>query len=381
MKEAIISIHINSFGIIKNIKYMKSILFYFNSMTPAGGIERVIATLANKFSENMEVTILVKDEVYSHYPLNSHIKIHTLDNEIKFDLNSKFNRVIEAAKNFNSSKKKLKNYLLSHQYDYYYIAHPLNALEFHLAKGIDDKVIITEHGGIDAYNTIYKKIKQWLYPKAKQYIVPTKTDTQLYKNLGFPAVYIPHFKSKMQYTKSPQNNNIAISIGRMTEAKRQWILIDLWDKIVHQHKIIDWKLHLVGEGNLKDTYLKKINELNLNQFVKILPPKKEVETYYKEASFFLLTSKSEGFGMVILEAMSFGLPCISYDCPSGPRDMITNNIDGFLVEFDNFEELEKATLEMINNSNLRISLGDKAYKASENWNDEYILTQWKNILN
>lgn len=350
-------------------------------MTPAGGIERVIATLANKFSDELDVTILVKDKAYSHYPLNNKVKIESLDNEIKFDLNSKFNRVVEAGKNFYSSKKKLKNFLNSHQYDYYYIAHPLNALEFHLAKGIDDKVIITEHGGIDAYNTVYKKIKQWLYPKAKKYVVPTKTDTKLYKNLGFPAVYIPHFKSKMPYTKSHQDNKIAISIGRMTEAKRQWILIDLWDKIVHKHNITDWQLYIVGEGNLKETYLNKIKELQLSEYVKILPPKKSVEEYYREASFFLLSSQSEGFGMVILEAMSFGLPCISYDCPAGPRDIITDNVDGFLVEFDNFEELENATLEMINNQTKMIEFGDNAYTASKKWDDEHILTEWKKVLN
>ena len=360
---------------------MKSILFYFNSMTPAGGIERVIATLANQFSENMEVTILVKDKAYSHYPINSKVKIESLDNEIKFDLDSKLNRVVEAAKNFVGSKNKLKKYLALKQFDYYYIAHPLNALEFHLARRIDDKVIITEHGGIDAYNTIYKKIKQWLYPKAKKYIVPTKTDTQLYKNLGFPAVYIPHFKSKMPYTKSSQNNKIAISIGRMTEAKRQWILIDLWDKIVHKHNITDWQLHIVGDGNLRENYLKQIADLQLNDYVKILPPKKDVENYYKEASFFLLTSHSEGFGMVILEAMSFGVPCVSYDCPAGPRDMITNNVDGFLVEFDNFEKLEQSTLEMMNNHKKMIDFGDKAFEASKNWDDQHILAEWNKVFN
>lgn len=360
---------------------MKSILFYFNSMTPAGGIERVIATLANKFSEELNVTILVKDKAYSHYPLNEKVEIESLNNEITFDLDSKLNRIIEAGKNFISSKKKLKKYLDNNQFDYYYIAHPLNVLEFHLAKEINKQVIITEHGGIDAYNIVYKKIKKWLYPKAKTYIVPTKTDTKLYQQLGLPSHYIPHFRSAMPYSKSPQNNNIAISIGRMTEAKRQWILIDLWNKIVHQHHIKNWQLHIVGDGNLKESYLNKIKKLKLNDYVKILPPKKDVENYYKEASFFLLTSQSEGFGMVILEAMSFGVPCISYDCPAGPRDMITHTVNGFLVDFDNFEELEKSTLELIKNRKKMIEFGNNALIASENWNDEHILEQWKIVLN
>lgn len=359
----------------------KRILFYFNSMTPAGGIERVIATLANRFSKFMDVTILVKDKAYSHYPLDSRVKIETLDNEIKLDLNSKVNRVKEACRNFLSSKGKLKKYLSCNDFDYYYIAHPLNALEFHLAKGINTQVILTEHGGIDAYNCIYKMLKSWLYPKAKIYVVPTKTDTKLYKKLGLPSVYIPHFKSTIPYSRSSQSKNIAITIGRITEAKRQWILIDLWDRLIHVHKTIDWQLHIVGDGNLKEEYLKKIKKLKLQKYVKIFPPKKDVESYYKEASFFLLTSQSEGFGMVILEAMSFGLPCVSYDCPAGPRDMIKNNVDGFLVEMDNFEELEKSVLKMITNHEKMLEFGNQAFLASMKWDDDGVLKEWNKILN
>jgi glycosyltransferase involved in cell wall biosynthesis len=350
-------------------------------MTPAGGIERVIATLANQLSNHLDVTILVKDNAYSHYPLVNDVKILSLDNKIDFDMTNKFKRIVEAGKNLISSNQKLKTFLDNNKYDYYYIAHPLNALELYLARGIDEKVILTEHGGIDAYNIIYKNIKRWLYPKAEIYVVPTKTDTKLYSELGFKSIYIPHFKSKIPYSRSLQNNKIAITIGRMTEAKRQWILIELWDKIVNKHRILDWQLYIVGEGNLKEEYLRKIETLQLNNHIKILPPKKNVEDYYKEASFFLLTSQSEGFGMVILEAMSFGLPCISYDCPSGPRDMIKDKENGFLVKYDDFEELEKSTLKLIKNKDLMIQFGNEAYNDSKNWDDENILSEWKKILN
>ena len=94
------------------------ILFYFNSMTPAGGIERVIATLANKFVQFMDVTILVKDKAYSHYPLDERVKIISLDNEIKFNMYSKLDRAFEAGKNFIGSQKDRKSTRLNSSHEF-----------------------------------------------------------------------------------------------------------------------------------------------------------------------------------------------------------------------------------------------------------------------
>ena len=85
--------------------------------------------------------------------------------------------------------------------------------------------------------------------------------------------------------------------------------------------------------------------------------------------------------MVILEAMSFGLPCVSYDCPSGPRDMVENGKTGYLVPFDNFEELEKSTIELLRNPGKVKEFGENALEASNNWSDEFILEKWRDILN
>lgn len=349
-------------------------------MTPAGGIERVISTLANHFCEFMEVTILVKDKAYSHYPLSDKIKIISLDSKLYLDMNNKFKRVAQAGANLFKSAAKLKQFLNENEYDLYYLAHPLNVLEFHLARGIDKQVIITEHGGINAYNIVYKKVKQWLYPKSRCYVVPTSSDAKTYSEMDLPVVYIPHFKSTMNYVRSDLSNKVVLSIGRMTEAKRQWIMIDLWNKIVNKHHIKDWQLHLVGNGNLYEHLNNKIITLGLQDYVKILPPVQDVERYYQSASLFMLTSHSEGFGMVLLEAISFGLPCISYDCPSGPRDIIKNEHNGYLIPMDDFESLKSALLKLINNKDTLIKLSNGAFESSSKWNDEVILNKWKKVL-
>lgn len=359
---------------------MKKILFYFNSMTPPGGIERVISTLANHFSDFMEVTILVKDKAYSHYPLAENIKIISLGSSLDLDMNNKFKRIIQVGVNLVQSTANLKDFLASNQFDLFYLAHPLNVLEFHLARGIDKTVIITEHGGINAYNLVYKQIKKWLYSKARCYVVPTSSDAKAYRDLNFPVEYIPHFKSALNYECSDLSKKVVLSIGRMTEAKRQWIMIDLWHKIVNENNIKDWELHLVGNGNLENQLNNKIVTLGLQEYIKILPPIQDVEKYYKSSSVFMLTSHSEGFGMVLLEAISFGLPCISYDCPSGPRDIVENEINGYLIPMDDFNGLKNATLSLLTDSEKLHKFANGAYSTSLKWNDEAVLNEWKKIL-
>lgn len=359
----------------------QSILFYFNSLSPAGGIERVISTLANKLCTSFDITILVKGEPISFYPLHPDVRLFSLGNELEFDMDSRLNRVLSVGKSIYQNTRKLKAYLEQHQFDFYYLAHPLNVLEFHCARGVrKTDTIVTEHGAPDAYNFVYKAIKRLLYPKSKMYVVPTTSDTELYKSRHLPAMYIPHFRSALPYEKSDRSKRVALTVGRVTEAKRQWILIDLWDRIVNHHDIRNWHLHIVGDGNLKESFHMKIRQLGLVDYVHILPPRLDVEFYYKNASIFLLTSQSEGFGMVILEALSFGVPCVSYDCPSGPRDMIDDGENGFLVPFDDFDKLEEAVLSLMQDDVKRSQIADRAYEGSRKWADVNTMRKWMSVF-
>ena len=136
----------------------KKILIYFNSLIPSGGIERVIATLANKFCEQYDVTILVKDQNKSFYKLDDNIHLISLENELKFNMNSKVSRIFSALNSVVENKKALNLFLKNNAFDYYYLAHPLNVLEYHFARGVNNfDTIISEHGSPNAYNIVYKQ--------------------------------------------------------------------------------------------------------------------------------------------------------------------------------------------------------------------------------
>ena len=352
----------------------KKILFYFNSMQPSGGIERVIATLTEKLATKYFITIIVKDEPISFYTLDKRVELISLGNPLNFNMNSQFSRFFSAIKSVYKNTRALKSYLRRNAYDYYYLAHPLNVLEFHLARGLNQKdTIVSEHGAPDAYNRIYKILKKILYHKAKAYVVPTTTDTLFYKGIGLQAQYLPHFKSVLPYENAPLNQNIALSVGRYTAVKQQMYLLQIWDTLVNVKHIKNWKLFLVGDGELKGQFEAYIYTNNLQDYVILLPPRRDVAFYYKQASLFLLCSKTEGFGMVLLEAISFGLPCISFDCPSGPRDIIKHNENGYLIPPNNIIAFEQSIIKFILNPELKKMMSKKSLDISNNWDDEKLL--------
>lgn len=362
---------------------MKKILVYINSMAPAGGIERVVSNLFNELSkeEDIKIILLTKDNKKSFYKLEKKIKIEFLDNYLNLNLRkSKFSRVIVILKNLILNYKKLKMKIKELNPDYIYVVSPFEALEILFVKQKEQKLIISEHGSKFGYNRVYNLIKKKIYPKAYKLIVPSKMDTKLYTLEGYPAVYIPHLNTFKKGIENKLEEKIVLNIGRYTDDKQQDLLIDIWNELYLKYKIIHWKLYIVGKGENEEKLRQKIKKFGLEDSVKLLPPKQNIEEYYKKASIFAFTSRYEGFGMVLLEAMSFGIPCISFDCPSGPRDIIKDEVTGYLIENKNKNEYIKKIYFLIENYEERIKLQRNIKDFLEKWNNEDIINMWKNLL-
>lgn len=354
---------------------MKTIVIYFNSMAPAGGIERVISNLANNWSLKYKIIILTKDDSKSFYYLDKNIQRVSLKVLSEMNMHNRSQRIFSTLTGLISAKLKLKKFFSKYSCDYIYIATPLNALEIYLASPkLLKKSVIAEHASYFGYNKIYQIIKKIIYPKAKIISTPTTMDQKKYDDLGYNSVYIPHtstFKAKENYSKQ----NVALSVGRLTADKRQLELLENWK----QFKSVDknsWKLILVGNGELKEKLEDFIDENNLKSSVKILDPTTKLGDIYEQSSLFLFTSRYEGFGMVLLEAMSFGLPCIAYDIPSGPRDIIKSGVNGFLISDDDNDQYVKKMIELTENKNLLLSMKQGAFNTAYNWNNEKILKRW-----
>ncbi|MBF4471190.1 glycosyltransferase [Flavobacterium sp. HJJ] len=155
-------------------------------------------------------------------------------------------------------------------------------------------------------------------------------------------------------------------------------LLLVWSKIVEKHS--DWILDIYGKWELNSEYQKMADTLNISDNVNFLLPTKDIQNSYNQFSIFLMTSRSEAFPMVLLEAMISGVPCIAYDCPSGPRAIIKNGENGFLIEDGNVNFFAEKLELLIEDENLRFQMGKRAKESVAVYDLEIIMKEWQNFF-
>lgn len=358
---------------------MKKIIFYVNSMRPAGGIERVISTLVNELCKSHHVSILVKDEPYSFYDLDDSVSVESIGTSVSLNMKSRFKRAYSLMCCFLFSVIKLRKYFKDKEYDYVYVATPLSFWECLFASAGRKKLIASEHGARINYNVIYRILKAG-YKFSHAYVIPTTDDFNYYLSHGYPARLIPHLRPNLHYVKVDTQSKIVVNIGRFTNDKRQRLLLSIWANILRSGVFFDWSLVLVGIGELENELRSDVEKLGISKNVKILPPQKNIEELYSQASIFALTSSSEGFGMVLLEAISFGIPVVTFNCPSGPKDIIDNGVDGFLISNDDVDSYQHALVTLMSSVELRSNMSKCGFNKASRWNESKIMSQWVRVL-
>ncbi|PZX94390.1 glycosyltransferase family 4 protein [Flavobacterium aquariorum] len=180
-----------------------------------------------------------------------------------------------------------------------------------------------------------------------------------------------------------QNENISnlkpkkvIAVARNSYEKGLDRLLIVWQKVVAEHP--DWILDIYGDSvaHLRSVVL----ELGMEFNVKLKEPVKNISEKYLSSSLYVMTSRSECFPMVLLEAMASGLPCIAYDCPIGPRAIINDGENGFLIEDGNADSFVQKLKLLIEDENLRMQMGKNAQESVKKYDLECIMQQWKALF-
>lgn len=171
-------------------------------------------------------------------------------------------------------------------------------------------------------------------------------------------------------------SNKVIAVARNSYEKGLDRLLLVWEKVIKVHP--DWVLEVYGK---RTTELEEFaKELGIDSKIFFFEPVKNIESKYRESSICVMTSRTEGLPMVLIEAMASGLPCVAYDCPVGPRSIITDQENGFLVEDGNVDLFVKKLNLLIENEDIRKQLGEKAKKSVANYDLDTIMKQWQNLF-
>jgi N-acetylgalactosamine-N,N'-diacetylbacillosaminyl-diphospho-undecaprenol 4-alpha-N-acetylgalactosaminyltransferase len=331
-----------------------------------GGLERVFANLTNLLCE-------------------SGVEVHTiiLETKISYKYSGKLLVLGKHSKFVKYFKLKwyLKKNDLQHVIDFRYRINPLMELFFLNYIYANKSLIYTVHSSkLEEYFTSNTWIASNIL-KNKIVAVSKGIQDKIQKNYNFDKsilVYnsIPRFES-IPNTEMPFKYIVAV--GRLVELKQFNRLIESYSFSELPQK----KIHLVivGDGPERSNLLSQVNNLKLNDFVHLVGQKENPNDYIAKAHFLVLTSLYEGFPMVLLEALSIGIPVISFDCETGPKEVIQNNNNGILVDDQNFDELIHKMNTFVEDADLYQKCKNNAIESVSKFHENIILNQWLKVLN
>lgn len=358
------------------------LLVYFNSLAPAGGIERVISEHIRLLTDRgFQIDVLTKDSTESFYDLPLTVDRSTLGIDFDLNMSSRVKRIFKISRNILRTASRLKHAraLIEEDVSLVYVASPLNLLELYISGKSLKEVIVTEHSSYVSYNRVYKFIIKCLYSRVGLLTTPTTMDSMLYKKLGIDNEYLPNPLPFYPSKFSDLEEKTALNIARFTDDKRHSLLLNLWARSNARQQ--GWKLLIIGRGENKTNLENLIKELGLQDIVELKDVQKDIQEVYYKSSMFLLSSRNEGFGLVLVEAMACGVPCIAINCPSGPRDIIRDGIDGFLVEEGDHEQFITHMNELMLNKAMRSGLGMAARKGVMRFESDLIGNKLQALIN
>lgn len=212
--------------------------------------------------------------------------------------------------------------------------------------------------------------------KLERFVVLTEEDSKNWPELSNITV-IPNFITEYQGNTAPLESKNIIAVGRYSPEKGFDLLMDAWKIVVKKHP--DWRLNIFGTGDFHYFQNLAISK-GISQSFTCHPPTSSIYDEYYKSSIFVLSSRQEGFGLVILEAMSVGLPVVAFACPSGPKALISNNSDGILVENGNIEKLADSICYLIENPDKLKELGTNAIKKAKEFPKDKIMQKWVELF-
>lgn len=354
-----------------------------------GGIEKVLTTKANYWANlpNFEVFIVTTEQQNNKpcYPLD--YKVNLIDLGINYNRHKSYfskENLIKASKHYKNQKqllKKLKpNVILSPNFNFDHFWLPAIKKDAKLLKELHASRYKEneERKTASFFKKIKFKLHDWVNARYDN-IVVLNDDEKKYIH-SHNAVVIPN-PIDAQTIQAPLIANKVMAAGRISPVKGFDHLIKAW-AIVYE-KFPHWELHIYGQDylNTEEKLNRLISDLGLEKVVYFMGSVENIPEKMMEYSLYAMTSETECFPMVLLEALSVGLPIVSYDCPNGPRNILQDKTDGVLVSNQDINLFADALMELMEDNAKRKSMGKLAKINSLRFTTEEVMKKWQSLIN
>ncbi len=354
------------------------LLYITNQICGSGGLERVLSIkasyLADQLGYEVHIVTLNQGDAPLFYTFSKKLIYHDISLQGKFISYS-----YRYAKRLNQLIKKvapdvisvcddgLKGLLLPLVLD----KNIPKIYERHVPKNIE--IDITKSKLVQKFKELFVfRLMDFGARKYDKFIVLTKGNVLDWGCSN--VITIPNPLPFVTSNYSSLKNKRVLVVGRHAEYKGYENLLVIWEKL--SKSFPDWTLDIYGKFDNSRRYIKLAKVLKIEETVNFFQPVKNIEDIFHSASVYAMTSRFEGFGMVLIEAMAYGVPCVSFDCPYGPNDIIENNEDGFLIEPDDLEQFYEKLSLLMNDYDLRLKMGRKAREKALIYSIDNIMPLW-----
>ena len=362
-----------------------------------GGIEKCIANLANTLCDKYEVEIATCYKLYdkSVFALNDKVRVKYLNGNLKPNhdslrgaLKSKnpfriTKEVFIAMKVLYHRKKSMVNYIRKSDSDV--IISTRDIFNYWLSGYGKDGVLKIgwEHNHFHENMKYADKVSN--SAKNLDFLVLVSSELQKFyekqlRNHKCMCIYIPNSIDKMPNRLSPLDAKRLVSVGRLSPEKGYLDLLKIFKKLSENNK--DWVLDIVGDGVEKEKLKKYIENNNLSERVTLhgFQGREYIDKLLHDSSIYLMTSYTESFGIVLIEAMSHGVPCIAFSSAEGAREIINSGENGYLIKNRNFDAMIMKIEDLIKNSEERKKIGKQARQSVKKYASDIVCEEWITLI-
>lgn len=346
----------------------------------SGGGERVAVNLANELSEKYEVHVISVISPQENFFQLSKAVCYT-------NLSPK---KISMSKNFIKAVRLLRSYIIKNNIEVLLgIGISMNSVGVASTIGLNTKFISCDHtNSIIDMDTIVKRIQRYVAAKFSDKIITlTTTDRDNYirkykinsNNIDFIYNWITPVDNLEKYEYNIDSKKL-ITVGRFASQKGYDYLSKVAVSVLLKNSDWQWDIFGSGDDKIKEELIKELREAGVLSQVNFKGNVKGIENIYPNHGIYVMSSRYEGLPLVLLEAKQYGLPIVSFDCPTGPSDIVLDGINGYLIDNYSVNSMSDKINELIDQTNLRLDFSKNSMKDTEKFSKEKILQQWINLI-